>query len=335
MCLGCQGENVLPIPEKEINMSSIHITVKDAKNPDVIISGLQVRVEGEAVEASDLYQEGKVMTNGMVVLSNQAAALSCKSPALNNKTFTVWAIAPGYVSNFKHISVTTIDSLQYVDLALVKVTDAPLEVNLENSMLRYSNASSNIPGGLQSVHTNKGNKTFLLAAAVQSTNFSSPVSVELSLGADTHNPETGLAIQAGDPIELWFLPENTSSWERLQDKTILTDAKGRKQVAATLEKAGTLLAGYGLDPCLQPLLITLEKPSTQDQTLCVRLLQGNKQVLAERRIAAKSRGPYTLYLPKNLDYTLCMHAGSSIRTNQVYQNDLPNCASLALIKNTN
>ena len=53
---------MLPIPEKEINMSSIQITVKDAKNPDLIIPGLQVRVEGEAVEASDLYQEGKVMT---------------------------------------------------------------------------------------------------------------------------------------------------------------------------------------------------------------------------------------------------------------------------------
>ena len=335
MCLGCQGENVLPIPEKEINMSSIQIAVKDAKNPDVIIPGLQVRIEGEAVEASDLYQEGKVMTKGTLALINQEAMISCKSPDLNNRTFTVWAIAPGYVSNFKHISVTTLDSLQYVDLALVKVTDSPAEVNFENSMLWYSNVSSTIPGGLQSVYTNRGNKTFLLAAAVQSTNLSSPVSVELSLGADTHNPETGLPIQAGDPIELWFLPENTSSWERLQDKTILTDAKGRKQVAATLEKAGTLLAGYGLDPCLQPLLITLEKPSTQDQILCVRLLQGNKQVLAERRIAAKSRGPYTLYLPKNLDYTLCMHAGSSTRTNQVYQNDLPNCASWALIKNTN
>ena len=326
---------MLPIPEKEINFSSIEIAVKDAKNPDLIIPGLQVRIEVEAVEANNLYQEGKVMTNGTVVLSNQAAMISCKSPDLNNKTFTVWAVAPGYVSNFKQVSVTTLDSLQYVDLALVKVTDAPLEVNFENNMLRYSNASSNIPGGLQSVHTNKGNKTFLLAAAVQSYKFSSPVSVELSLSADTHNPETGLAIQAGDPIELWFLPENTSSWERLQDKTILTDVKGKKQVTATLEKAGTLLAGYGLDPCLQPLLITLEKPSTQDQTLCVRLLQGNKQVLAERRIAAKSHGPYTLYLPKNLDYTLSMHAGATTMSNKVYQNDLPNCASLALIKNGN
>lgn len=335
MCLGCQGENVLPIPEKEINMSSIQIAVKDAKNPDVIISGLQVRVEGEAVEASDLYQQGKVMTKATLGLINQAAMISCKSPDLNNKTFTVWAVAPGYVSNFRQVSVTTLDSLQYIDLALVKVTDAPAEVNVENSMLRYSNASSNIPGGLQSVHTNRGNKTFLLAAAVQSTNFSSPVSVELSLGADTHNPETGLAIQAGDPIELWFLPENSSSWERLQDKTILIDAMGRKHVAAILEKAGVLLAGYGLDPCLQPLLITLEKPSTQDQTLCVRLLQGNKQVLAERRIAAKSSGPYTIFLPKNLDYTLSLYNGSNTIANKVYQNDLPNCASLALIKNTN
>ena len=324
---------MLPIPEKEINMSSIQIAVKDAKNPDLIIPGLQVRVEGEAVEASDLYQEGKVMTKGTFGLINQAAMISCKSPDLNNRTFTFWAIAPGYVSNFKHISVTRLDSLQYVDLALVKVTDAPAEVNFENSMLRYSNASSNIPGGLQSVRTKQGNKTFLLAAAVQSTNFSSPVNVELSLGADTHNPETGLAIQAGDPIELWFLPENSSSWERLQDKTILTDVKGRKQVSATLEKAGTLLAGYGLDPCLEPLAITLEKTENQDQTLCVRLLQGNKQVLAERRIAAKSRGPYTLYLPKNLDYTLSMHAGATTMSNKVYQNDLPNCASSALIKN--
>jgi hypothetical protein len=72
-----------------------------------------------------------------------------------------------------------------------------------------------------------------------------------------------------------------------------------------------------------------------NQTLCVRLLQGNKQVLAQRRIAAKSRGPYTLYLPKNLDYTLSMHAGNTTMANKVYENDLPNCTSSALIKNTN
>ena len=106
-------------------------------------------------------------------------------------------------------------------------------------------------------------------------------------------------------------------------------------MAATLEKAGTLLAGYSLDPCFEPLKITLEKSVSVGQTLCFRLLQGNKQVLAHRRIAAKSRGPYNLYLPKNLDYTLSMHAGNTTMANKVYESDLPNCASLALIKNTN
>ncbi len=333
MCLGCQGENDLPIPEKEKNMQSIQIVVKDVKNPNVTIAGLLVRIDGDAVDASQLVMEGKVLKAGALVLNNQACQLSCKNSGPKNALFTIWASAPGYVSNFKHIRVSALDSLQYVDLALLKIGDTPEEVKWQNSLLMYSNASVQVPGGLQSVHTNQGDKTFLLASAVQSTTLSAPLALNLLLGEDTHNPETGLPIEAGDSIELWFLPENSSSWERLQDKTILTDAKGKKQVAATLEKAGMLLAGYGLDPCLQPLLITLEKPSTQDQTLCVRLLQGNKQVLAERRIAAKSRGPYTLYLPKNLDYTLSMHAGTTTMSNKVYQNDLPNCASSALIKN--
>jgi hypothetical protein len=266
MCLGCQGEILVPSKENDINMSSIQIAVEDAKNPNLTIAGLQVRIEGEAVEASQLVTEGKVLKAGALALKNQAVQLSCRKPGLKNAVFTVWASAPGYVSNFKHVQISALDSLQYVDLALVNVLDTPSEVKYENGRLYYSNTSSNIPGGLQSAHTNRGNKTFLLAAAVLSTNFSSPVSVELSLGADTHNPETGLAIQAGDPIELWFLPENTSSWERLQDKTILTDAKGKKQVAATVEKAGTLLAGYGLDSCFEPVKITLEKSVSVDQT---------------------------------------------------------------------
>jgi hypothetical protein len=335
MCLGCQGEDIVPTPEVDLEMQSLQLAVRDAKNSSQSIVGLQVRIDGEAVDASQLYAEGKVLKAGALALNNQACQLSCKNPGLKNAEFTVWASAPGYVSNFKHVRVSALDSLQYVDLALVKVGDAPEEVKWQYSLMIYSNASSLVPGGLQSAHTNQGEKTFLLASAVQSTTPNAPLALNLLLGEDTHNPDTGLSIQAGDPIEIWFLAENTGSWVKLKNQVILTDGLGRKQIAINLEKAGTLLAGYGLDPCFEPLKVTLEKSVSLGQTLCVRLLQGNKQVLAQRRIAAKSRGPFVIYLPKNLDYTLSMHSGNNTILNKVYQNDLPNCASLALIKNNN
>lgn len=335
MCLGCQGENLVPTPEVDLEMQSLQLAVMDAKNPNITITGLQVRIDGEAVDASQLYAEEKVLKAGALALNNQTCQLNCKTPGLKNAEFTIWASAPGYVSNFKHVRVSLLDSLQYVDVPLVKLADAPEDISWQNNLMMFSNASSLVPGGLQSTHTNQGEKTFLLGAAVKASSLSAPLAFDLNLGEDTHNPETGLSIQVGDPIEIWFLAENTGSWVKLKGQVIQTDGLGRKQVAITLEKAGTLLAGYSLDPCLEPLLITFKKPVSMDQTLCVRLLQGNKQVLAQRRIAANNRGPFTLYLPKNLDYTLSMHAGNTTISNKVYESDLPNCASSALIKNNN
>jgi hypothetical protein len=220
-----------------------------------------------------------------------------------------------------------------VDIPLVKLADAPKDVRWQNSLIAYANTSTNVPGGLQSVRTNQGEKTFLFAAAMQSISFNASLPLNLILGEDTHNPETGLAIEAGDSIELWFLVENMGVWQKLKNQTIQKDDLGRKYVSTSLEKAGTILAGYGIDPCLEPLTINLEKTENQDQILCVRLLQGNKQILAERRIPPMSHGPYILYLPKNVNYTLSMHTGANTLSNKVYQNDLPNCASWALIKN--
>ena len=306
--------------------------VQDAKNPSLVITGLQVSIDGKAVDAGELYVGGSQLKAGVLALE-KTSQLSCSLKDLQETTLTVWASAPGYISNFKHVRVSARDSLQYVDIPLVKLADAPEGVRWQNNLIVYANTSTKVPGGLQSVRTNQGEKTFLFAAAMQSTTINAPLPLNLILGDDTHNPETGLAIESGDSIELWFLAENTGVWEKLKSQAIQTDDLGRKHVSASLEKAGTILAGYGLDPCLEPLAITLEKTENQDQTLCVRLLQGNKQILAERRIAAKSRGPYILYLPKNLDYTLSMHAGANTMSNKVYQNDLPNCAALALIKN--
>ena len=306
--------------------------VQDAKNPSLVITGLQVSIDGKAVDAGDLYVGGSQLPAGEIPLE-KTNQLFCTLKDLQETTLTVWASAPGYVSNFKHVLVNARDSLQYVDIPLVKLADAPEDVRWQNSLIAYANTSNNVPGGLQSVRTNQGEKTFLFAAAMQSISFNAPLALDLILGDDTHNPETGLAIETGDSIELWFLAENTGVWEKLKNLSIRTDNSGRKYVTTSLEKAGTVLAGYGLDLCLEPLAITLEKTENQDHTLCVRLLQGNKQILAERRIAAKSRGPYILYLPKNLDYTLSMHAGANTMSNKVYQNELPNCAALALIKN--
>jgi hypothetical protein len=306
--------------------------VQDAKNPSLVITGLQVSIDGKAVDAGELYVGGSQLKAGVLALE-KTSQLSCSLKDLQETTLTVWASAPGYISNFKHVRVSARDSLQYVDIPLVKLADAPEGVRWQNNLIVYANTSTKVPGGLQSVRTNQGEKTFLFAAAMQSTTINAPLPLNLILGDDTHNPETGLAIESGDSIELWFLAENTGVWEKLKSQAIQTDDLGRKHVSASLEKAGTILAGYGLDPCLEPLAITLEKTENQDQTLCVRLLQGNKQILAERRIAAKSRGPYTLYLPKNLDYTLSMHAGITTMADKVYENDLPNCAALALIKN--
>ena len=332
MLLGCQGELAIPTPVEELGLKAVQLEVKDAKNPNLSITGLQVRIDGEAVDASQLYTDGKVLKAGILSMNNQSSQLSCKNPGQKNAVFTVWASAPGYISNFKHVRVIALDSLQYVDLALVKITDAPEEVKWQNNLITYLNRSTQLPGGLQSAHTNQGDKTFLLGAAVQSNNGNPSISLDLMLGEDTHNPETGLAIQSGDLIELWFLAENTGSWIKLQEQMIRTDGLGRKFVTVALEKAGTLLAGYGLDPCLEPLMVSLEKPSTQDQTICVRLFQGNNQVLASRRIAAKSHGPFTMYLPKNIDYTISLHDGITSESSVIYQNRLPNCAHSAVIK---
>ena len=180
---------------------------------------------------------------------------------------------------------------------MLKLPYAPEEVKWQNNLITYLNTSTQLPGGLHFGHTNQGDKTFLLGAAVQSKNGNPSISLDLFLGEDTHNPETGLAIQVGDLNELWFLVENTGSWIKLQEQMIRTDGLGKKFVTVAVEKAGALLGGYGLDPCLEPLMVSLEKPSTQDQTLCVRLLQGNIQILADRRIPAKSQGLFTMYLP--------------------------------------
>jgi hypothetical protein len=333
--LGCQGEYAIPTPVEELDLKTIQVAVNDAKNPNLSIAGLQVRVEGDAVDASQLYAEGRILKAGVLLMNNQSSQISCKNPGSKNALFTVWASAPGYISNFKHVRVSALDSLQYVDVALVKITDVPEDVKWQNNLITYLNTSTLVPGGLQSAHTNQGDKTFLLGAAVQSINGNPSISLDLILGEDTHNPETGLDIQAGDLIELWFLAENTGSWIKLQEKTIRTDGLGRKFVTVALEKAGTLLAGYGLDPCLEPLMVSLEKPSIQDQTLCVRLLQGNTQILADRRIPAKSHGPFTMYLPKNIDYTISLHDGITSESSIIYQNRLPNCAHSAVIKVNN
>lgn len=313
------------------NNPLLMLSVQDAKNPNLTIAGLQMSIEGEAVDTGALYAGGSHLKAG--VIQGETSQLSCTLKDLQETTFTVWASAPGYVSNFKHVRVSVQDSLQYVDIPLVKLSDAPEGISWQKNLITYTNTSTKVPGGLQSVRTNQGEKTFLFAAAIQSTSFNAPLPLNLILGDDTHNPETGLAIKAGDSIELWFLADNSGIWEKLKNQSIGTDSLGRKYVTTILEKAGTVLAGYGLDICIEPLAITLEKQEDQDQTLCVRLLQGNNQILAERRIAAKSRGPYILYLPKNLDYTLSMYAGATTLTNKVYQNDLPNCAAFALIKN--
>lgn len=313
------------------NKPLLILSAQDAKNTSLAISGLQMSIDGNAVNAGALFAGGSHLKAG--VIQGETSQLSCTLKDMQETTFTVWASAPGYVSNFKHVRISARDSLQYVDIPLVKLADAPEGISLQNNLITYTNSSTKVPGGLQSVRTNQGEKTFLFAAAMQSTSFKAPLALDLILGDDTHNPETGLAIQAGDSIELWFLAENSGIWEKLKNQSIGTDSSGRKFVTTILEKAGTVLAGYGLDLCIEPLAITLEKLENQDQTLCVRLLQGNKQILAERRIAAKSRGPYILYLPKNLDYSLSMYAGATTMSNKVYQNDLPNCAAFALIKN--
>jgi hypothetical protein len=335
--MSCQGSLEIKFPNHIQNKyQNISVSVTSSFDQNEKIESLQITLEGSAVENKYVYSEYGLVNKGQNQTFYQGLKFFINSNVFINKKdfteFTIKVSAPGYLSNFKHIKVTALDSLQFVDIVLVKLADTPKDVLFQNSLIQYSNSSIHVPGGLQSVHTNQGEKTFLLASAIQSTILSSPLLFNLILGDDSHNPETGLPIQVGDFIELWFLPENASSWEKLPKQAILTDGRGRKFVSTTIEKAGTILAGYGLDPCLEPLLITLEKSCEQDQTLCIRLLQGNKQVLAERRIAAKSSGPYMLYLPKNLDYTLSMHAGTSLMANQVYQNDLPNCAALALIK---
>ena len=332
LCLGCEREISLPNPIEDQSKHSILIEVKDAKSPNLSIPGLSWQVEGEAVEAKELYADGKVLKAGAFSL-NQTSQLTCKSAGLKKTSFIVRASAPGYVSNFKQIRVSAIDSLQYVELALVKLSDVPEEVKWQNNLLLYSNTTTLVPGGLAIAPTNEGEKTFILAAAIQTTGVvNAALSIHLNLGEDTHNPETGLDIQAGDAIEVWFLAENATTWLRRKDQIIQQDVSGKKFISSILENAGTLLAGYGLDPCLEPLLVTLNKPSTQDQTLCVRLRQGNNQVLASRRIAAKSLGPFTLYLPKNVDYTLSLHDGITSESSVIYQNDLPNCTPFAIIK---
>jgi len=127
MCIGCQLENLVSTPEVDLEMQSLQLAVMDAKNSSQSIVGLQVRIDGEAVDASQLYADGKLLKAGSLALNNQACQLSCKNTGLKNAEFTIWASAPGYISNFKNVRVTALDSLQYVDVALVKLTDVNKE----------------------------------------------------------------------------------------------------------------------------------------------------------------------------------------------------------------
>jgi hypothetical protein len=59
--------------------------------------------------ASQLYAEGKLIKAGVMVMNNQTSKPSCKNPGHKKNTlFTIWASAPGYVSNFKHVQVTAL-----------------------------------------------------------------------------------------------------------------------------------------------------------------------------------------------------------------------------------
>jgi len=121
--LGCQGELAIPTPVEELDLKTVQLAVKDAKNPNLSIAGLQVRIEGEAVDASQLYAEGKLLKAGVLAMNNQTSQLSCKNPGEKNTLFTILTSTPWYISNYKHLRVKALDSLQYVDVALVKITD--------------------------------------------------------------------------------------------------------------------------------------------------------------------------------------------------------------------
>jgi hypothetical protein len=104
----------LPNPIEVRLKHSILIEVKDTKSPNLSIPGISWQVEGEAVDAKGLYADGKVHKAGAVSLT-QTSQLTCKSAGLKKTSFIVRASVPGYVSNFKQIRVSAIDSLQLIN----------------------------------------------------------------------------------------------------------------------------------------------------------------------------------------------------------------------------
>ncbi len=114
---------------------------------------------------------------------------------------------------------------------------------------------ASLPGGFAMRDENNAPGSFITAgfAAIDMTvngvdvkSFGSPVNVNLGINLNTINPETGVAVKAGDQIPLWSYDKETGTWKNEGVQTITGADKPGNSLSVT-KKDVTHLSWWNLD----------------------------------------------------------------------------------------
>lgn len=144
---------------------SIRVQVIDA-NPDALYpypTNSQLTLSGAAVDQGLLYSDaGSVLTStkGSAAILNGGVTIAVKPYTIIDKNsplkFTIKAEADYYVSNSKEVTITSADSLQYINIELLKLTKLPIGIASQTATVTNVANSTLASNFVVSVPTNDG-----------------------------------------------------------------------------------------------------------------------------------------------------------------------------------
>jgi len=188
-------------------------------NGDAVKKGLVYSADGEALNESS--GNGKLVNNTITLAIKPYYKISSASPI----KFTITAEAPNYITNTQDVVVTSLDSLQYVDLKILKPSALPAGVAFSTS-----SAATNADG---------------------STTKDIVVAVGNNAGGNTSQPQVAISISAGtvfkdannNPIKSdKGLSMNTTSFSSGSNESVSAIQGGLDNVSTSTGNATFILA---------------------------------------------------------------------------------------------
>lgn len=414
-----EGVNAILTNVKIDHLVSVQIIDANPKATNPYPTNPILTLSGDAVDKGLIYTtSGQPLnsTPGSATVVNNATSLAVRPFTIISKSqplrFYIKAEASNYLSNTREINITSIDSLQYVNIALLKVASLPEGVantsvqtptvggtisndfvvnvltktegnpipvnivtatfpantvfkddnsipittpgNLNISVTNFSATTpesvSALPGGTSASITTTSSTiedaSFILAGAVEITatlggidikEFSKPVSIDLKLSSDVYNPLTKNTIKIGDQVPLWSKDENSVVWKNEGFATVVRD--GNTANLKTIIQVSHLtvwMAAFDQPMC--DTSTSLNYVSNSDTAITafvkVNVNGGNNQLILTKTITIANGDKIELaQLPKDLDFTVSVYAGSSATGIPFSTIDLSACTTSGTITN--